>query len=579
MAVTTRAEQPREAASATPTKLGLRTLVDLATRSHAHACAYLVAICLLAFLPGFFQIPPVDRDEARFAQATKQMLETGDYVDIRFQDETRYKKPVGIYWLQALAVKSAEAAGMRGARQKIWLYRIPSLIGATGGVVLTYWAALAFLSRRAAMLAALMMADSILLGVEARLAKTDAMLLLTVVAAMGSLARIYMQARGDPFKRGHMVLQPAIFWSALAAGILLKGPLILMIAVLAMAALSIADRSGRWLLQTRPWAGIAWMLLLVLPWFVAIVLKSGESFFAESIGHDLFAKLGSVQETHGGPPGLYLILFWGTFFPGAMLAPLATRAVWRARSEPGTRFLLAWLVPSWIVFEAAVTKLPHYVLPLYPAIAILIAGAVEGRALSRQRWLERGTASWFVLTVIVACGLIGMNIVLRQQLGLLAGALAAAAVISALFAWWLYDIDGPVRSLMRALAASVLIGWAAFGATFPAIHSLFPAQSLSELVHGVRCKDPLVATAGYHEPSLVFLIGTGLQHTDGAGAAEFLQAGGCRIALVDSRLERSFAQRADAIGLRYTLGARVEGINISAGRAISIAIYLAGGGL
>ena len=61
----------------------------------------LVAFSLLAFLPGFFQIPPVDRDEARFAQATKQMLETREYVDIRFQDEVRYKKPVGIYWLQA----------------------------------------------------------------------------------------------------------------------------------------------------------------------------------------------------------------------------------------------------------------------------------------------------------------------------------------------------------------------------------------------------------------------------------------------------------------------------------------------
>ena len=65
---------------------------------------------LLAFLPGFFQIPPIDRDEARFAQATKQMIETGDYVDIRFQDEVRYKKPVGIYWLQAGVVKTARRA-------------------------------------------------------------------------------------------------------------------------------------------------------------------------------------------------------------------------------------------------------------------------------------------------------------------------------------------------------------------------------------------------------------------------------------------------------------------------------------
>src|SRR4051812_39430710 len=87
----------------------LSTLLDFACGSHARAAALLVALSLLMFLPGFFQIPPVDRDEARFAQATKQMVESGDYLDIHFQNEVRYKKPVGIYWLQASAVKAGEA--------------------------------------------------------------------------------------------------------------------------------------------------------------------------------------------------------------------------------------------------------------------------------------------------------------------------------------------------------------------------------------------------------------------------------------------------------------------------------------
>src|SRR6516225_380213 len=84
----------------------LGAILDFATRSHARAAAVLVLVALLNFLPGFFDIAPIDRDEARFAQATKQMIETGDYVDIRFQDEVRYKKPVGIYWLQAGAVQT-----------------------------------------------------------------------------------------------------------------------------------------------------------------------------------------------------------------------------------------------------------------------------------------------------------------------------------------------------------------------------------------------------------------------------------------------------------------------------------------
>ena len=142
-------------------QLGLRrsltAALDFAVASHRRALALLVVFSLCAFLPGFFQIPAVDRDEARFAQATKQMLEARDYVDIRFQNEVRYKKPVGIYWLQAAAVKAGEALGVPRARTTIWLYRLPSLFGAIGAVLLTYWTALAFVPRRAAVIAALML--------------------------------------------------------------------------------------------------------------------------------------------------------------------------------------------------------------------------------------------------------------------------------------------------------------------------------------------------------------------------------------------------------------------------------------
>ena len=94
---------------------GFNGLFDYAAGSHRRAVALLMLVTLLAFLPGFFQIPPVDRDEAYFAQATKQMIETGDYVDIRYQDDVRYRKPVGIYWLQAAVVKTASALGLPNA--------------------------------------------------------------------------------------------------------------------------------------------------------------------------------------------------------------------------------------------------------------------------------------------------------------------------------------------------------------------------------------------------------------------------------------------------------------------------------
>src|ERR1700735_3527267 len=174
---------------------GLGSVFDFVAASHQRALGVLLLISLCLFLPGFFHIPPVDRDEAYFAQATKQMIETGDYVDIRYQDDIRYRKPVGIYWLQAAVVKTAEIFRFPDARTTIWLYRIPSLIGAVGAVLATYWCALAFVSRRGAILAAVMMAASALLGGEARLAKTDAVLLFTIIVAMGVLARAYLTPR------------------------------------------------------------------------------------------------------------------------------------------------------------------------------------------------------------------------------------------------------------------------------------------------------------------------------------------------------------------------------------------------
>src|SRR3982750_3810102 len=85
----------------------------------------LAGFCLLLYLPGIAAIPPLDRDEARFAQATRQMLGTGDFLRIRFQDEARNKKPAGIYWLQAGSVSLFSTPGSTA----IWPYRLPSLIG------------------------------------------------------------------------------------------------------------------------------------------------------------------------------------------------------------------------------------------------------------------------------------------------------------------------------------------------------------------------------------------------------------------------------------------------------------------
>jgi 4-amino-4-deoxy-L-arabinose transferase-like glycosyltransferase len=263
-----------------------------------------------------------------------------------------------------------------------------------------------------------------------------------------------------------------------------------------------------------------------------------------------------------------------TFWPAAPLAAVAAPAVWRFRREPHTRFLLAWLVPSWIVFELVVTKLPHYVLPLYPAIALLIAREIERRDLSNNPHLVRFTVMWPLFSAAFAVAGIALLIYLRGQFGWLGWPFAAAAMIFGFYAWRLYDVEGVERSLLRANIASLATVFAVLGVAVPLMRPIFPSPQLVDLTRDAACRNPIVAAAGYHEPSLVFLLGTRTRLVDAASAAEILRQGDCRYAIIEGRLDRVFAQRAELIGLRYSLRGRLENsFNFNGGRAVSFNIY------
>ncbi len=218
------------------------------------------------------------------------------------------------------------------------------------------------------------------------------------------------------------------------------------------------------------------------------------------------------------------------------------------------------------------TKLPHYVLPLYPAIAILTAGALERRVLSRS-WLTRGAAWWFVVPAGAAVIAVIGAIKLTHYPAFPAWPFLAAAMIFGLIAWWMFEDSRAERSLLNAVVAAMFLAVAVYGIVLPSLTSVFPSAEVARALRNVVCVGPKAAAAGFHEPSLVFMTGTDTRLTDGSGAADFLGQGSCRFALVESRTERAFVQRAEAIGLRYDVAKRIEGYNISQGKAISIAIF------
>lgn len=566
-----------------------RGLFHTATRTHLRAIMALALISFCFFAPGQVILQPMDRDEPRFAQASKQMVESGDYIDIRFQDEARHKKPVGIYWLQAASVKIGQMVGIEDAERRIALYRLPSLIGAIAMVLVTYWAGLAFLSRDGAMLAALMMAGSVLLGVEARLAKTDAVLGALSVASLGILARAYLAFRAPRVALSPGSVQFVAFWLLMGAAILVKGPVVPAIAALMVLVLAIRDRDIRWTGALRPGLGLAIVALVVLPWLVPMVMKTGGGFLSDSLVRDMFAKIGGAQEKHGAPPGTYLGVFWITFWPAAALVLLALPFAWRERRDDGVALLLAWIVPFWLVLEAVPTKLPHYVLPLYPAIAILTMLAAERSGLLRARWALWLAASLLVLVPLVfLLGVPALALVLEEGAWMFRLPYFALPFLLAALGFGIAGAVAmgrharPVRGVVLGLIASASLAVAVYAFGLPALKAINLSSRLSEAARSSGCLAPSFATVGYREPSLVFLTDTKLLMTDAAGAAAFIDRDGvgCRIAFVEKAFEDDFRSslRGRAAPALLT---RVRGININAAfdkdrrlRVLDIGVYV-----
>jgi 4-amino-4-deoxy-L-arabinose transferase-like glycosyltransferase len=523
--------------------------------------ALLCLLCFILYAPGLTAIPPLDRDEARFAQATRQMLETGDFIRIRFQDESRNKKPIGIHWLQAASV----AAFSSPESAAIWPYRVPSALAATMAALLTFVLGARLLgSRSAGFFGAVLAASAISVVVEAHLAKTDAALLAAVVAAQGALGLVYAATRsGRPVSRSLAL----VFWLAEAAAILLKGPPGPVLALLTAAALSLADRDIQWLKGLRPLAGLPIVALIVAPWFIAVESVTRGEFVSDSLAHDLLPKLLGAQEAHGAPPGYYLALAVFSFWPGSLFIVPALVRGWRRRRAAAERFLLAWLVPAWALVELVPTKLPHYVLPLYPALALLAGGALDGGFANALAGPVRYLAIaikllWAALTVALA----GALLLLPGRFGGTGSpwAIAASLVMLALASLLLLRNwrPAPTVGMAAALAAAFVI--AAGAKVAPGFDRLWLSQTAAAAVARHRpATDTAVLSVGYSEPSLVFLLGTATRLV--TATPSIAQLAGAGLALVNDRDEAQFRQSLAGHGLTARALERVTGLDYSAG--------------
>jgi len=534
--------------------------------------ATLLLLCVIAWVPGFFTLPPLDRDESRFAQASKQMIETHNYVDIRYSVGPRYKKPVGIYWLQA----ASTLAFSKPPYNQIWTYRLPSLIGGFIAVLLAYWCARALAPPEIALIAAALIGFTVGLTAETRIAKTDAVLLGTVLGSQALLLRAYLAARLNKVPPSFWVSTGG--WAAFAAGVLIKGPIIVAVLAVTIVAISLWDRDWTWLKSIHWGWGLLLTAILVLPWGLAIAFATHGEFYEQALGHDFAAKILGGQETHGAPPGYYLLLASVTLWPATLFALPGVGSAISLRRDPAIRYLLAWAGAAWLLFEIVPTKLPHYILPAYPAVAFLGALWATRPANPDEVGWEKvlrylaglqfalGVAA-FTIVPILAPKYFGEGIDPWLVLGAcFGGALGIAAVV-------LFIARRTGLASILAVAAAVtfypLIGWG----VAPKVDQIWMSPKAAALVDKYKePHDPPVILGGYVEPSLVFLLGTKTQIQNGTRAANIASQQGGLALIEDHERPKFLAQLAETRASAKALDG-VSGFNYSRGRREHITVY------
>jgi len=316
---------------------------------------------------------------------------------------------------------------------------------------------------------------------------------------------------------------------------------------------------------------------VVGPWALAVTVATDGAFWTGAVMGDMVSKLGSGQEGHGAPPGLHALLAPLLLFPATALLPAGLVHAWKARDRTQVRFALCWLVPAWIVLELTPTKLPHYPLPLYGALAWLIADALVEPIGRISRVVGAGLGG------LAACVLAAAGLILAFRFGA-AASLAWASVAAVLLVGAAVSAAVLVlfrRSSVPILAATMVLGVLAHGAIAaglaPTLQPLWVSSRVAEAVRRANL-DPRngvipgpITVAGYAEPSLVFLLGTRTELGDADAAAVAIADG--RPAIVEAGEQPEFLKALKEEEARATPAGEVKGINYSKGKPVDLILY------
>ena len=533
----------------------------------------LLAVIFVAVLIGHQSLEVIDRDEARFAQASKQMVLSGDLITPYFMDELRAKKPIAIYWLQ-----SASAAIF--GHFDIASYRLPSVLAVLAALFLTHrfaaslWPAIPLLPTISVLLLA---ATPVMIG-EAHLAKTDAVLLAAILCQQFYLWRLYQRFHTkEPPPTGQLFIA---FWVFMGIGILVKGPIAPLIALTTILMLVAIDRQIRWLAYLAFFRGILILAAITLPWMIAVSYQTEGAFLDIAIRGDFLSKVRSGQESHGAPFGTYFGLLGLLFWPGIAFAGFTFRLGREILQHPASRFCIAWLAGYWLAIELVPTKLPHYVLPVLPALAMLIAATLLSPLPPASRFQRYVVLAGYGLAAIWGVGLAGVCFWLAISYGGKTGgwAFVFAALIGLLVGFvlwrlWHWYRGQNLSDLLAICGAGLAVHILLIAGLFASLSQIHIAHRLKNHIASLPDRPAAIALVGYHEPSAVFHLGQDILLLDVKQAAVFMAEAPDGLAVIEGRHREAFIQLSEQLNQQLAVSDTLQGTNISKGRDIQLFFY------
>ncbi len=493
--------------------------------------------CLLFHIVGTWNLPLIDRDEPRFAEASREMIERGDYIVPYFNNQLRLDKPPLTYWAQTLSY--------RIFGENDFAARFPSAIAAalTALVIFTWGTRLR--GKELGLWAAIIFTLSLQTFIHAKAAVADMWLVLFATLAHWSGWETLKCSRRN---QGAAVSSPPwaiwrspflVFYISLALGFLAKGP-IAWTPLLTVAAMIISTRDWQLVRSFKFVRGILLTLAVIALWGIPALVQTHGEFFSVGIGRHVIGRSLATMEGHGADSfGMYLLLLpfyfvtvFISFFPWSMKLPWLVQRLWRERragiADPGysankiDAYLLTGTAIIFIIFTLIKTKLPHYTLPAFPLLALLLA----------RHWQQ---AAPFQAPTVV-----------RSR-----------------------------RSLFEIIAVGAACIWIAIAFVVPPIVArFFPAYQLFQQSRASLQSNMQFASVEFDEPSLVWYFRSRvkgfLTPLNRRRAAEFMSAPDPRFIVLPTPLAGSLFTTAPQSSEFFT----VSGFNIAKGKRVDLTLVL-----